>query len=457
VKLVKERIPARFGFDPKADIQVLSPMNRSLLGARNLNQVLQQALNPGDGGPEVQRFGWTYRIGDRAIQTENDYNRDVFNGDLGVVEKINRIEQTMTVMFEGQSCCCSSCRSSGNGFERVRRRRAMGFHRGDDLTDNDTCSEGPITVNLPTDEGKLFYDLYAALLSFVNRKLEVSPETFSDSREYTSTPPEARVAIRDALFEHRELIDEFVGENRANLKADELEIVATWKHALPGMFYVFRYLKKYTIFLTSDGSLKKAYGVLGLADPMDEVIGPYLPRLITTVLLPFKGKIIYDGLVSGYNVTFGGGTKRRLNEEYADLCRKLAAALARKRPSPLLRGRLETWAAGVVRTIGWVNFLHDPSQTPHLKLYSIDEAFGMAESTGAAKLKEIRTMFRIRQFDPKWTLPSQMDDNPMVWMLEVNGFLMDIRHAPRELQEVAFEKGLIPYIPADRAEADEGS
>jgi exodeoxyribonuclease V alpha subunit len=60
-------------------------MNRSLLGARNLNQVLQAALNPGDGGPEVQRFGWTFRIGDRVIQTENDYDRDVFNGDLGIL------------------------------------------------------------------------------------------------------------------------------------------------------------------------------------------------------------------------------------------------------------------------------------------------------------------------------------------------------------------------------------
>ena len=378
-------------------------------------------------------------------------------------------------------------------------------------------------MNLTSEEGKLFYDLYAILLSFVNRKLKVSPEQFSDSREYASTPPEARVAVRDALFSRRELIDEFVAENPAKLSSDELEIVGTWKHAVVGEFYVFRYLKKYTVFLTSGSSPNKAYGVLGLADPMEEVIGPYLPRLITTVLLPFQGKIIYDGLVSGYNITFGGGVKRRLNEEYkqaketfgiimslgeqaapvperpkksrkrprkamaavggrsasaeakaiaaelvkmtdafcrkflneeyTELCRKLAAALARKRPSPLLRGRLETWASGVVRTIGWANFLHDPSQTPHLKLYSIDEAFGIAESTGAAKLKTIRTMFRIHQFDPKWTLPSKMDENPMVWMLEVNGFLMDIRYAPRELQEMAFEKGLIPYIPADRAEA----
>jgi exodeoxyribonuclease V alpha subunit len=102
VRLVKERIPKRFGFDPKADIQVLSPMNRSQLGARNLNQVLQEALNPASDGPEVQRFGWTFRIGDRVIQTENDYDKDVFNGDLGLVEKINRIEQTMAVNFEGR-------------------------------------------------------------------------------------------------------------------------------------------------------------------------------------------------------------------------------------------------------------------------------------------------------------------------------------------------------------------
>ena len=59
-------------------------------------------MHPGDGGPEVQRFGWTFRIGDRVIQTENNYDRDVFNGDLGIVEKINRIEQTIAVNFESR-------------------------------------------------------------------------------------------------------------------------------------------------------------------------------------------------------------------------------------------------------------------------------------------------------------------------------------------------------------------
>ncbi len=171
-------------------------------------------------------------------------------------------------------------------------------------------------MRLTDAEVRLFYDLYAALLSFVNRKVEVSSAEFSTAAGYTTTPPEARAAIRDALFEHRELIDEFVAENPAHLKAHDLEIVAAWKHAVVGKFYVFRYLKKHAVFLTSGGSPNRAFGVLGLADPLEEIIGSHLPRLITTVLLPFRDKIVYDGLVSGYNITFGGGVKRMLNEEY---------------------------------------------------------------------------------------------------------------------------------------------
>ncbi len=143
--------------------------------------------------------------------------------------------------------------------------------------------------------------------------------------------------------------------------------------------------------------------------------------------------------------------REHLNEEYADLCRKLTEKLARKRPSPLLSGTPSTWACGIVRTIGWVNFLDDRSQTPHMKLTAIDKILGVAESTGQGKSKLIRTMLKIRQFDLHWTLPSRLDDNPLVWMLQINGLMMDVRHCSRELQEIAFHKGLIPYIPADQA------
>ena len=146
--------------------------------------------------------------------------------------------------------------------------------------------------------------------------------------------------------------------------------------------------------------------------------------------------------------------QEHLNEEYAELCRQLAVKLARKRPSPLLHGSPNTWASGIVRTIGWVNFLHDKSQTPHLRLGDIDAGFGVSESSGAAKLAAIRKMLKLHPLDPNWTLPSRLEDNPLVWMLNVNGLMMDVRQAPREVQEIAFHKGLIPYIPADRKQGE---
>jgi hypothetical protein len=100
-----------------------------------------------------------------------------------------------------------------------------------------------------------------------------------------------------------------------------------------------------------------------------------------------------------------------------------------------------------------VNFLDDRAQTPHLKFTDIDAAFGVSQSAGQAKSTAIRKTLRIDRLDPHWTLPSRIEDNPMVWLLEVNGFMMDIRDCPRELQEQAFRKGLIPYVPADREAA----
>lgn len=102
VKLVKERIPERFGLNPLADVQVLTPMNGTSLGARQLNQVLQAALNPKANQKEISRFGVTFRQGDRVIQTENNYQREVYNGDLGTVERIDPLEQELVVRFEGR-------------------------------------------------------------------------------------------------------------------------------------------------------------------------------------------------------------------------------------------------------------------------------------------------------------------------------------------------------------------
>ncbi len=134
-----------------------------------------------------------------------------------------------------------------------------------------------------------------------------------------------------------------------------------------------------------------------------------------------------------------------LNDEYAQLIRFATAALCRKRPSPLASGRDYTWACGITHALGMVNFLFDPSQDPHISAGELYEMFGVSSSTGQAKSKKVRDTLNMSQLDPNWGLPSKMDSNPLIWLLEVDGFIMDIRSAPLELQEVALAKGLIPF------------
>ena len=100
VEIVTNRLPKRFGFDPIKDIQVLCPMNRGGLGARALNVDLQKALNPPVDDVCIERFGITYRVGDKVMQTDNDYDKDVFNGDVGYVRRIDPDAQTLVIEFD---------------------------------------------------------------------------------------------------------------------------------------------------------------------------------------------------------------------------------------------------------------------------------------------------------------------------------------------------------------------
>jgi exodeoxyribonuclease V alpha subunit len=101
VDMVKTRIPARFRLDPIRDIQVLCPMNRGSLGINELNVRLQNALNPARADePVVHKFGWQFRVRDKVIQTENDYDKEVFNGDIGQIVKIDPLEQEVRIRFD---------------------------------------------------------------------------------------------------------------------------------------------------------------------------------------------------------------------------------------------------------------------------------------------------------------------------------------------------------------------
>jgi len=102
VELVSKRIPRRFGFDPIRDIQVLCPMNRGGVGARSLNIELQAVLNPA-GEKKVERFGWTFAPGDKVMQIENDYDKEVYNGDIGMIEDVDLDEGEVAVNFDGRT------------------------------------------------------------------------------------------------------------------------------------------------------------------------------------------------------------------------------------------------------------------------------------------------------------------------------------------------------------------
>ena len=125
----------------------------------------------------------------------------------------------------------------------------------------------------------------------------------------------------------------------------------------------------------------------------------------------------------------------------------MTAALARKRLSPLGSGQAKSWACAIAYTVGAVNFLFDKSQTPHLRADELCTWFGLSKSTGGNKSSQIKQMLKIGLMDTRWTLPSRMDDNPMAWIVTVNGFIMDARRLPHPLQEEAYRKGFFPYIP----------
>ena len=339
---------------------------------------------------------------------------------------------------------------------------------------------------LPLHEVELFFKLHLELLYFVNRQLNVLPQPVASAEAIRSLTPADRQALIAALVKNIGLIQPFVEQNPARLSVEELDIVRSWKHLISGQFYILRDLKKYTVFLPA-GASAIAYGVTSLSQEIVSFGATNLPRLVATVLLPFKGKLIYDGLMSTYNMSFGPGIRRTLDEdyrvakerygivttlpappslpvppslsaapltkgirtkvasppkptpkdataealtaivalidifcrehlsdEYADLCRRLAEKLARKRPSPLASGQSNNWACGIVRVIALFNYLGDKKLPRPLHVNTIDGAFGVRQATGQRVSASIRKLLKLGELNTDWVLPDRENQNPMV-------------------------------------------
>lgn len=170
-------------------------------------------------------------------------------------------------------------------------------------------------MNIPKKDIELFFKLHPALLQFVNQRLNIFPNIKTAEGLRTSGAEKVN-QVRLALWKQKQYINDFVSENPENFSEDELVIIAGWKHALDGKFYVLRHLKKYSIFL-SEAEPTKAYGVCSLNTPLEEM--SWKPPVYSeAVLIPFRGRIIYDGILHPYLITFGSSFRFDLNEGYRE-------------------------------------------------------------------------------------------------------------------------------------------
>jgi hypothetical protein len=174
------------------------------------------------------------------------------------------------------------------------------------------------TMNLSAEEIDLFYKLRWSLLAYANQHLKTIPPV-AGFEEIGKRPVEQVAKLRNALHDNLDLLERFLAENPSGLSPQELAIVASWRHCVRGDFYILRFLKPYAVFL-SGKEPAHLYGVLGISDPLEVMLrSAPRPLLVQATLLPFRDRIIYDGIMNVYSLTFGGGIRGRLNKDYSRL------------------------------------------------------------------------------------------------------------------------------------------
>jgi hypothetical protein len=168
-------------------------------------------------------------------------------------------------------------------------------------------------MNLPQKDADLFYKLMWRLQFFVNQQLKIRPEIGS-LEDYIALPSQEKIDIRDRLWAEASIIDDYVSKNPDGLTVDDLAVVSKWKGFISGNFHIFRYLKGHTIFIGEGSSV---YAVLSITEPFQDVVhGHPTPINVEAILLPFKGRIVYDGMLKMYSIFFGKNIRAELNDTY---------------------------------------------------------------------------------------------------------------------------------------------
>lgn len=164
-------------------------------------------------------------------------------------------------------------------------------------------------------EAALFYKLMVGLQCYVCQQLDLYPQVNSPDA-YRQLDQSAKLVVRNKLYNQPELIDAFVKANPLTLPTADLAIMQHWQNFVAGDFYVERYLPSYSIWIAA-APPAHVYAVYGIAQPIEAIVERvYLPLRVNSVLLPFQGKIIYDGFLSTYPTRLGGPLNATLRDEY---------------------------------------------------------------------------------------------------------------------------------------------
>ena len=166
---------------------------------------------------------------------------------------------------------------------------------------------------LEEEERELFFKLWLELLVFVNNKYGLV-KTFGSPKTPLGLNINDIEKIRNKLWKNHSVIDEYL--KHSNLNQDEYEVVNSWKKFLKGKFMVLKNYKKYTVIMDFDSEI--LYGIHGITNPIIEML-PFLPMMIETVIIPFKGKIIYDSVIKGNDIIIGRNMRRSFNERFMEI------------------------------------------------------------------------------------------------------------------------------------------
>lgn len=176
-------------------------------------------------------------------------------------------------------------------------------------------------MRLSDKDAKLFYKLWLGLIYFVNKKHNIEPN-LGDVKSPKGIDAQKLLPIKDKLWADVSVIDEYIGHVSTSLNEEECEILSGWKNFVGGQVIAVKHLKNYTVFMTQ-GDNAQLYGAIGIYSTFEEIIPKWaMPKMVDIILLPFKGRIIFDSLLRPYNINFGSGYRSDINDVYRSLKEK---------------------------------------------------------------------------------------------------------------------------------------